>query len=50
MRRKCTGAKHNTEAVDSSDTVVGERSNREEAISKEVSGLIRRENAGVSSE
>ena len=48
LRRKFTGAKHNTEAVDRN--VVGERSNWEEAVSKEASGLIRSENAGVSSE
>ena len=51
MRRKCTGAKHGTDDVNSfrfTERVVGEHSYSNEARSARTSGAVRRENVGMS--
>ena len=49
LRRKFTGAKHDTEAMDLRKEVVGERSRQRGRMIERTSGACGRENAGVSS-
>ena len=49
LRRKFTGAKHNTEAMDLNYQVVGERSIERRSMIERTCGAYGRENAGVSS-
>ena len=50
LRGKCNGAKHTTEAMDLSLTVVGERSNGHRSMTGRTCGALGSENAGMSSE
>ena len=49
LRRKFTGAKHNTEAMDLRKEVVGERCSQRRSMIERTCGAAGRENAGVSS-
>ena len=49
LRRRCTGAKHITEAANSCKWMVGERSNQHRRLTERTAGAVRSENAGMSS-
>ena len=50
MRRKLPGLKHDTEAQECRKTLVEEHCHRAEAVPVRSSGVMGRENAGMSSE